>query len=151
MAKTGQIKEHLIRQKEGFTLKGFTLRDCENREKSSTLLLIRVSQVRDLYGLPRSEDRSLPRGFQTNQGVKTLGQPTPWFYCFYSKISNSFISTKYSFLGRGWAWTSDPLRVSCAPSLFSTVFKANQLFCTCPYFSLKNLFFNLHWKTLVPN
>ncbi|MFC1972550.1 hypothetical protein ACFLVE_04010, partial [Chloroflexota bacterium] len=31
----------------------------------------------DMHGLPHSEDRSLPRGFQKNQGVRTLGQPTP--------------------------------------------------------------------------
>lgn len=54
MVKTGQIKEHLIRQKEGFILRGFTLRKSENLEKISTLLLIRVSQVRNLYSLLRT-------------------------------------------------------------------------------------------------
>jgi len=27
---TGQIKEHLIRQKEGFFIKGFAFRNCKN-------------------------------------------------------------------------------------------------------------------------
>ncbi len=31
---------------------------------------------------------SLPGSFWKNQGVKTLGQPTPWFYFFCRKISN---------------------------------------------------------------
>ncbi len=35
-AKTGQIKEHLIRQKEGFILRGFRLEKSENWEKIST-------------------------------------------------------------------------------------------------------------------
>jgi len=26
--------------------------------------------------------------FEKNQGVKTLGLPTPWFYAFIAKISN---------------------------------------------------------------
>jgi hypothetical protein len=32
----GEIREHLIRQKEGFNLRGFTLRKSENWEKIST-------------------------------------------------------------------------------------------------------------------
>jgi len=38
-------------------------------------LLIRVSQVRDLYG--QLNRPPLPGKFHKNQGVKTLGQPTP--------------------------------------------------------------------------
>jgi len=36
MTKIGQIKEHLIRQKEGFIFGGLTLKKSENWEKIST-------------------------------------------------------------------------------------------------------------------
>ena len=44
---------------------------------SCILFLLRVSEVRDLYGLPKLNRPSLPGSFEENQGVKTLGQPTP--------------------------------------------------------------------------
>ena len=45
---------------------------------------------------------SLLGGFEKNQGVKTLGQPTPWFYYFCNKRS---IYSIEKLIGGGWIRT----------------------------------------------
>jgi hypothetical protein len=44
--------------------------------------------------------------------------------------------------------TCDLLRVNCKVGLFFIVVEANSLFCACPYFSLKELFFNIVLKSI---